>query len=71
MDAARQQGLPVVVSSIWILLGEALWGSRIAMAVLQLVERQFTYPLGDASVQEGNQRTGEVLQQMDVLLPNS
>lgn len=95
VDAARRQGLPVVVSPIWIPLGEALWGSRTAMAVLQgavnnpaiaaepfgylrqrsmmlqLGERQFTYPLGDASVQEGNQRIGAVLQQVDALLPNS
>ena len=95
VDAARQQGLPVVVSPIWIPLVEALWGSRTAMAVLQgavnnqasasgpfdylrqrsmvlqLGERQFTYPLGDASVQEGNQRIGAVLQQVDALLPNS
>ena len=95
VDAARQQGLPVVVSPIWIPLGEALWGSRTAMAVLQqavgeparagghfhnlrqrsmvlqLGERQFNYPVGDVSVQEGNQRIGAVLQQVDALLPNS
>lgn len=95
VDGARKQGLPVVVSPIWIPLGEALWGSRTAMAVLQqavhnpasasegfgylhqrsmvlqLGERQLTYPLGDASVQEGNRRIGALLQQVDALLPNS
>ena len=33
--AAQQQGSAVVVSPIWIPLGEALWGSRTAMAVLK------------------------------------
>lgn len=94
-QAARQQGLPVVVSPIWISLGEALWGSRTAMAVLQqavrdpaqaekyfqnlrqrtmvlqLGERQFTYPLGNASVQEDNRRIGALLAAAEALLPNS
>src|SRR5262249_36496175 len=34
MQAAKQQEVPVVVSPIWISLGEAVWGSRAAMAVL-------------------------------------
>jgi len=33
--AAQQQGVAVVVSPIWISLGEGLWGSRAAMAILQ------------------------------------
>ena len=35
IQAACQQGIPVVVSPIWIPLAEALWGSRTAMAVLK------------------------------------
>ena len=35
MQAVLQQRIPVVVSPIWISLGEALWGSRTAMAVLK------------------------------------
>lgn len=35
MQAALQQGLPVVVSPIWISLAEALWGSRTAMSLLK------------------------------------
>ena len=31
---ARQSGVRVVISPIWISLGEALWGSRTAMSVL-------------------------------------
>jgi len=33
--AAQGQGAPVVVSPIWISLGEGLWGSRTAMAILK------------------------------------
>ena len=40
MQAALQQGVPVVVSPIWISLGEALWGSRTAMAVLKQALRE-------------------------------
>ena len=39
MQAALQQGMPVVVSPIWISLSEALWGSRTAMAVLKEILR--------------------------------
>jgi glycosyltransferase involved in cell wall biosynthesis len=36
VSAARASGAAVVVSPIWIPLGEALWGSRTAMSVLEL-----------------------------------
>ena len=35
VSAARRAGIPVVVSPIWISLGEAFWGSRSAMGVLE------------------------------------